>query len=289
MSDFISSFKRLLSEIANGSINLGNFSKVDHLNTDRMEFVTLDLTIDEFGDGVIAISDELAKKLGNEMLKIFQLTVENLNDDLVLSTIGEAINQSVNGAIQENADQFGGVPSVSIGAAQVATLQNIEEIAKDKTVIVIEGGIWLLVPPMLGSILLNGHVEGQSVSGGKATLSSDSNREEGRNAEVNVEEISFPTLRPEPNPQPLPRNLELLLDVKVTISVELGRSQMSIKDLLSLGAGSIVTLDKLAGEPVDILVNGKPIAKGEVVVIDESFGVRILDIIAPKERLKAEV
>jgi flagellar motor switch protein FliN len=81
------------------------------------------------------------------------------------------------------------------------------------------------------------------------------------------------------------KNISLIMDVPLQITVELGRTQRMIKDILEFGQGSIIELDKLAGEPVDILVNGKQIAKGEVVVIDESFGVRITDIIHPSKRL----
>jgi len=80
-------------------------------------------------------------------------------------------------------------------------------------------------------------------------------------------------------------NISLLLDVPMQLTVELGRTRMLIKDILSLGEGSIIELDKLAGEPVDILVNNKLVAKGEVVVIDENFGVRVTDIISPIERI----
>jgi len=81
------------------------------------------------------------------------------------------------------------------------------------------------------------------------------------------------------------KNISLIMDVPLQVTVELGRTQKLIKDILEFGPGSIIELDKLAGEPVDILVNGKAIAKGEVVVIDESFGVRITDIVDPSKRL----
>lgn len=80
-------------------------------------------------------------------------------------------------------------------------------------------------------------------------------------------------------------NIGLLMDVPLQISVELGRTTKKIREILEFGQGSIIELDKLAGDPVDILVNGKVIAKGEVVVIDESFGVRITDILHPSKRL----
>lgn len=81
-------------------------------------------------------------------------------------------------------------------------------------------------------------------------------------------------------------NIGLILDVPLQVTVELGRTKKRIRDILELSTGSIVELDKLAGEPVDILVNGKLLAKGEVVVIDENFGVRITDIVSPMERAK---
>ncbi|HEX9745096.1 MAG TPA: flagellar motor switch protein FliN [bacterium] len=82
------------------------------------------------------------------------------------------------------------------------------------------------------------------------------------------------------------RGVELILDVPLDVAVELGRKQLSVKDIMGLVPGSLVELDKLAGEAVDLLVNGKLFARGEVVVIDENFGVRVSSIISPKERLE---
>lgn len=80
-------------------------------------------------------------------------------------------------------------------------------------------------------------------------------------------------------------SLRLLFDIPLEISVELGRVKMVVRDVLDLGAGSIVEIDKAAGEPVDVLVNGRPVARGEVVVIEDNFGVRITEILNPAERL----
>lgn len=80
-------------------------------------------------------------------------------------------------------------------------------------------------------------------------------------------------------------SMDLLLDVELNLSVELGRASIPMRDVLQLGPGSIVELEKLAGEPVDILVNGKLVAKGEVVVVDENFGVRVTEIVMAEERL----
>jgi flagellar motor switch protein FliN/FliY len=83
------------------------------------------------------------------------------------------------------------------------------------------------------------------------------------------------------NPQ-----MDMLLDVTLQVAIELGRTEMSIKKILELGPGSIIELNRMAGEPVDLLVNDKVIAKGEVVVVDENFGIRIVKLISPEERLK---
>lgn len=81
--------------------------------------------------------------------------------------------------------------------------------------------------------------------------------------------------------------IDLLLDVALNIDVELGRSTMPIKDILALGPGSIVELDKVAGEPVDVFVNNTLIARGEVVVVDDKFGVRVTEIVSPMKRATA--
>ncbi|MCW8943960.1 MAG: flagellar motor switch protein FliN [Sedimenticola sp.] len=80
--------------------------------------------------------------------------------------------------------------------------------------------------------------------------------------------------------------LDAILDVPVTISMEIGRTQITIRNLLQLNQGSVVELDRLAGEPMDVLVNGTLIAKGEVVVVNEKFGIRLTDIISPADRVK---
>jgi flagellar motor switch protein FliN/FliY len=82
------------------------------------------------------------------------------------------------------------------------------------------------------------------------------------------------------------RDLDFLLDIPLEVSVELGRATILINDLLQLGQGSVIELTKLAGEPLEILINGKLIARGEPVVVNEKFGVRITDIISPIERVK---
>ncbi|NMI02508.1 flagellar motor switch phosphatase FliY [Paenibacillus sp. SZ31] len=106
------------------------------------------------------------------------------------------------------------------------------------------------------------------------------------NRNVNVQPVQFANLQNGAYGQVDENNLNLLMDIPLKVTVELGRTQKQIKDILELSQGSIVELDKLAGEPVDILVNNKLIAKGEVVVIDENFGVRVIDIVSQWDRIQ---
>ncbi len=102
---------------------------------------------------------------------------------------------------------------------------------------------------------------------------------------VNVQPVQYADLNPMDSVHADTPNLDLLLDIPLKVTVELGRTKKLIKEILELSQGSIIELDKLAGEPVDILVNNKLIAKGEVVVIDENFGVRVTDIISQRDRI----
>jgi flagellar motor switch protein FliN/FliY len=82
-----------------------------------------------------------------------------------------------------------------------------------------------------------------------------------------------------------PRNFDLLLDIPLEVTVEIGRTRLAIRELLQLGPGSVVELSKLAGETLDVLINGRPIARGEAVMVNDKFGVRLTDVISPSERI----
>lgn len=102
--------------------------------------------------------------------------------------------------------------------------------------------------------------------------------------QFSVQSVQFSPLQPNPDAH-VPQNIGLILDVPLDVSVELGKTRKTIKEVLDLTQGSIIQLDKLAGEPVDLMVNGKLIAKGEVVVIDENYGIRITTILSPMDRM----
>lgn len=110
----------------------------------------------------------------------------------------------------------------------------------------------------------------------------------GFNSELQAAELEDMTNDPQPaaysgtgNP-----NMDVILDIPVTLSMEVGSTEISIRNLLQLNQGSVIELDRLAGEPLDVLVNGTLIAHGEVVVVNEKFGIRLTDVISPSERIK---
>jgi flagellar motor switch protein FliN len=96
----------------------------------------------------------------------------------------------------------------------------------------------------------------------------------------------FPELSPEASTVPAGGRLDLVLDIPVQLTVELGRAKIAIRNLLQLAQGSVIELDRLAGEPMDVLVNGCLIAQGEVVVVNDKFGIRLTDVISPDERMR---
>ncbi len=105
--------------------------------------------------------------------------------------------------------------------------------------------------------------------------------------EVEVQPAQFGDIGADVNAANDNRNVQMLLDVELNVVVELGRKTMMVSDVLNLGKGSVVELPKAAGEPLDILINGTRLARGEVVVIDEHFAVRITELAAPRERIKS--
>ncbi|WP_218310811.1 flagellar motor switch protein FliN [Alteromonas antoniana] len=114
--------------------------------------------------------------------------------------------------------------------------------------------------------------------------------EDGENAGEDGEDVKIAELDELTDDAPISneekKKLDTILDIPVTISMEVGRSQISIRNLLQLNQGSVVELDRVAGEPLDVLVNGTLIAHGEVVVVNDKFGIRLTDVISQIERIK---
>ena len=101
-----------------------------------------------------------------------------------------------------------------------------------------------------------------------------------------LKQVEAPSLQVSSSAQSGDVNMEVILDIPVTIAMEIGRTKLSIRNLLQLNQGSVVELDRMAGEPMDVLVNGTLVAHGEVVVVNEKFGIRLTDVISPADRIK---
>ncbi|MDH5717864.1 MAG: flagellar motor switch protein FliN [Spirochaetia bacterium] len=249
----------------------------------------------------IAFTEEQAKNIAMLMMGLDSLPEEI--DEAHLSTIGELSNTLTSSMANKLTDKFGeslspNVPETKIysGIADLPSFPG-ENIAKLSFTFNIEGVISAQVSQYFDSTsvsrwaskaggLANAAKDTASNFGMGAPMASSDRSMQTSKEQVPITPISFPSLGAGTGGQQAPQgNFELLLDVQMVLTVELGRTKKYVKDILGLGEGSIIELDKLAGEPVDLLVNQKLIAKGEVVVIDENFGVRVTDIVGPTERL----
>jgi flagellar motor switch protein FliN/FliY len=270
---------------------------------DMVTAVKVDFTSGFPGEHGFLISEDTAKRIASLMNK-----EENIElDEMAMSVIGEVISQMVGTQITALTQKTGNksIASTSPEAANVP-----------KAVAAIPGGafitaayqlnlgdgssrqIWEILgsavsadiaralrpsPAPAAGMGKSPSMGGMSGMGGMGSMGG-MNGMPSMGQPTNVQSIQFPSLIPQLTTQEQ-GNISLLMDVYMEMTVELGRTRKLIKEILGMGEGTIIELDKLAGEPVDILVNHKLIAKGEVVVIDENFGVRVTEIVYPMERM----
>jgi len=129
--------------------------------------------------------------------------------------------------------------------------------------------------------------QAETEGGGDEAPSDKGESTQAKKAETDYERAELQNLEDEGVPPASEEvNMDVILDVPVTISLEIGRARISIRNLLQLNQGSVVELDRLAGEPLDVMVNGTLIAHGEVVVVNEKYGIRLTDVISPADRVK---
>jgi flagellar motor switch protein FliN/FliY len=272
---------------------------------DTVTVAKADFTSGFPGEHIFLMSEDTAKAIAALMNKEDNIEL----DEMALSVIGEVISQIVGSQITDMTNKTGN-KSIASNPPEAANVP--------KAAAALPGGNFLVAaydlnlgdnahqlwevfgPAAAGSIA-------QALSGGGAPKAF-SNPGVGGGAAMggmagnggmmaggmgggmpgmsaNVQPVQYPNLN---SPMPTAQeqaNIGLIMDVFMEMTVELGRTRKLIKEILSMGEGTIIELDKLAGEPVDILVNNKLIAKGEVVVIDENFGVRVTEIVSPNERL----
>lgn len=214
-------------------------------------------------------------------------------DDSALGSLQDAVTQMVQSANTQAAEDHGlsleaSDPKLSVAQGGKLTIPEGEYWAVKISLSVedtIDSTFYQLYPTSLAKAL--GSSKGKSESSGGGMDSLLGGGLESGGSSINVQNAEFSPLVETAAPA-MTGNINLLLDVPMEVTVELGRSTKTVQEVLSLGEGSIIELDKLAGEPVDLLVNGKPIAKGEVVVIDENFGVRVTEIVNLKSRISQE-
>ena len=206
--------------------------------------------------------------------------------DAHLSTIQEFTNQLLSSMATQMSSRLGG--GIGTTPASISMVRDPSDLrvspgdaVKITYDITIEGILnsrfYHIMDASVASGLSRGSGPSQSFGGGPQARYQ-------QQEQVGISPVKFPPLD-EGLTTGVVGDISLLLDVPMTLTVELGRTTRLVQEILGLGEGSIIELDKLAGEPVDLLVNGKLIAKGEVVVIDENFGVRVTDIVSPDERL----
>ncbi|GHU89724.1 flagellar motor switch protein FliN [Spirochaetia bacterium] len=256
---------------------------------DSVTVVKVDFSSGFSGEHLFLLPESAAKGIAGLMTK-----EENIElDAMAMSVIGEAVGAIVGSQISALAGKTGN-KSIANATPEATTVL--------KAVAALPGGDFFIAAYQLdlgdGQANQFWEVLGLSAAGeiaralnpaaaaganpGAAAGGNSARSPLGQSA--NVQSVQFPGLVSR-NTKQEAGNIGLIMDVNMEMTVELGRTRKSIKEILSMGEGTIIELDKLAGEPVDILVNHKLIAKGEVVVIDENFGVRVTEIVPPNERM----
>ncbi|WP_461251707.1 flagellar motor switch protein FliN [Treponema sp. R8-4-B8] len=258
------------------------------------------------GEHCFIFSEESAKAIASLMTKESDIQL----DEMAMSVIGEVVSQIAGTQITALTDKTGN-KSIASASPTAANVPKAAAALPAGTFAVMTYGldmgdglshqIWEILGPSPAADIssgLSGKAQAQA-AGMPQNMNMGGMNMSGMNmggmgmgqgmspsvGSANVQPVQFPNLmQPRLGPHEA-GNIGLIMDVSMEMTVELGRTRKLIKEILGMGEGTIIELDKLAGEPVDILVNHKLIAKGEVVVIDENFGVRVTEIVSPMERI----
>ncbi|GHV84098.1 flagellar motor switch protein FliN [Spirochaetia bacterium] len=270
---------------------------------DMVTVVKVDFSAGFPGEHLFIMTEDTSKGIAGLMNKEENVTL----DEMAMSVIGEVVSQMVGTQITALTNKTGN-KSIASGSPEAANVPKAAAALPSgnftlATYDVNLGNgnpnkIWEIIGPAVASGIVNalsGPSKTETIPMGVPPLSNIGGGMIGANTTMggsthqygmppNMQAVQFPNLA---NPLTTAEqgNIGLLMDVYMEMTVELGRTKKLIKEILSMGEGTIIELDKLAGEPVDILVNHKLIAKGEVVVIDENFGVRVTEIVSPMERM----
>ena len=198
----------------------------------------------------------------------FRMTIGDLVDSEIMQLYPIEFAKTLYDRFSGGDDTPEEVPKTDATAAQPVTQHEQGQAIVQPTMNNQTMGQPMMNNPMMGQPMMNNPMMGQPMMMAQP--------------EVNVQNVQFKSFTPSINPILQQENIDLIMDVPLEVSAVLGRTRKSIKDILEFAPGKIIELDKLAGEPIDIMVNQKLVAKGEVVVIEESFGIRITEIIKDK-------
>ncbi|HOV70152.1 MAG TPA: flagellar motor switch protein FliN, partial [Clostridia bacterium] len=237
----------------------------------------------------------------NDVVEISSLLAPEQDEDGASGTLNDfsvqlsdAVSQALSSALKR---------PIGVSAAPFSAMdyEKIHALLKNEDILIItsfglkvkEGSyrIEILAPLSLGRRILDCmYYLAEKLSSGETgnglSENNTAKKDSGQEDKIDVSPVKFQEFDIDADSEKVPDNIDIIMDVPMTVTVELGKTYKPIREILKITNGSIIGLDKLVGEPVDILVNGKQIAKGEVVVIDENFGVRINDIISAKSRLQ---
>jgi flagellar motor switch protein FliN/FliY len=259
-------------------------TKEDNIQLDDMAMSVIGEVISQMvGTQITALTD----KTGNKSIANASPTASNVPKATAALPAGEFAVMSYNldlgdGQSHQMWEVLGALPAADIssslsGGSSMGGGMQVPGMGMPSMGGGMSGGMGMGMPGMGGGMQMGGMGMGgmgMQMGGGMSNM-----------GHTNVQPVQFPNLmQPRLGPHEA-GNIGLIMDVSMEMTVELGRTRKLIKEILGMGEGTIIELDKLAGEPVDILVNHKLIAKGEVVVIDENFGVRVTEIVSPMERI----
>lgn len=241
-----------------------------------------------------------AKHLSSLLLGNEAIDADEAIDELHVNAISEIVGQLLNGLSETLSAKFNtpitlSAPSVQIAESRDTNFNLSEWVAafemgfKPEGVPVIQ--VILLLPFYIAESLANALTPKYEPPSSPpvspaVNITQEAQLDVTENKAPRVQKPAFMSFDSDTQPSAASRNIDMLLDVDLKVRVELGSTKKRVRDILELGAGSIIELDKLAGEPIDVYVNNQRMAVGEVVVIDENFGVRITDILSPEERIK---
>jgi flagellar motor switch protein FliN len=237
----------------------------------------VNLIIFNFRDAGVISSLMMGDETGSVPLEI---------TDAHQSTIQEFTNQFISSMATQFSNKIGGGVNTTPATVSIAQSQNDLQLPPGDLIKITYD---IIIDGVMNSKLyhiMDANLASSLGMGGGGSQSQQQSQYQHTGPQTQISSVRFPQMG-ESITSGGYGDIALLLDVEMTMTVELGRTTKLVKDILGLGEGSIIELDKLAGEPVDLLVNGKLIARGEVVVIDENFGVRVTDIVSQDERFKS--